>query len=133
MKTCFKCQKEKPLSEYYSHPKTADRHLNKCKSCTKSDVSRHYYRPDIYEANKEKERARNKVRTKDGFWKTKKYRDLAKYKARQMVNSRVQSGTLQRGVCEVCGRASAEGHHPDYNKPLEVIWLCLKHHREIHK
>ena len=34
-KTCFKCNTEKPLSDYYKHTKMGDGHLGKCKECTK--------------------------------------------------------------------------------------------------
>ena len=37
-----------------------------------------------------------------------------------------------RESCEVCFAEGAEGHHEDYGKPLEVVWLCKKHHAERH-
>ena len=41
---------------------------------------------------------------------------------------------LLRGPCHVCGATEGiDGHHTDYTKPLEVLWLCKVHHREMHK
>ena len=37
MKECFKCNKVKPLSDYYKHKAMSDGHLGKCKDCTKLD------------------------------------------------------------------------------------------------
>lgn len=51
---------------------------------------------------------------------------------RTAVRNAVRDGRLIRKPCEVCG-AAAETHHPDYSKPLEVMWLCLAHYRKWHK
>lgn len=52
--------------------------------------------------------------------------------ARQKVQKALASGDITRQACEVCGEPSAEAHHDDYTKPLEVRWLCKKHHTELH-
>lgn len=53
-------------------------------------------------------------------------------KARSIVNHSIRDGKIVRGLCEVCGANNAHAHHDDYNKPLEVRWLCPKHHMEWH-
>lgn len=53
--------------------------------------------------------------------------------ARQEVMKAVKRGDLQKNPCERCGERKVHGHHTDYSKPLQVIWLCVKHHNEAHK
>ena len=49
------------------------------------------------------------------------------------LSNAVAAGKVVRGLCEVCGSEKVDGHHDDYSKPLEVRWLCKKHHAEHHK
>jgi hypothetical protein len=52
--------------------------------------------------------------------------------ARAYLKVYIRRGKVKRQPCEVCGR-KAEAHHTDYSKPLEVRWLCTRHHRELHR
>jgi hypothetical protein len=62
-------------------------------------------------------------------------------RAQGMVEKAIKKGVLIRKPCEVCGefqtasdgRSLIHAHHADYNKPLDVMWLCQKHHHEWHK
>ena len=54
-------------------------------------------------------------------------------KAREIFNHYVRDKHIEKQHCEVCGNEKAEAHHCDYDKPLEVRWLCFKHHRKWHK
>jgi hypothetical protein len=51
--------------------------------------------------------------------------------ARRTVNNAIRDGRITRQNCH-CGQFG-EAHHPDYTKPLEVIWLCRKHHEDLHR
>ena len=54
-----------------------------------------------------------------------------KTRARVAVRNAVLSGALVKQRCQVCGDPNSEGHHEDYDKPLDVKWLCNYHHCEL--
>lgn len=76
----------------------------------------------------ERERKRQTALRKSGRFKHKET-------ARATVHRAVMSGQLiVPSVCSRCGGAARiHGHHPDYSKPLEVIWLCPVCHTDIHR
>ena len=62
--------------------------------------------------------------------------------AQNILEKAIEKGIVKRKIaCEKCGskpifkdgRTGIQAHHNDYNKPLEVIWLCQKCHHEWHK
>jgi hypothetical protein len=63
-------------------------------------------------------------------------RDRQKLNANKMVSDAVIKGNLIRPKqCSICGsdKYKIQGHHEDYSKPLEVIWVCTYCHSAIHK
>ncbi len=152
-KKCFKCGNIKDLDEYYKHPAMGDGHLNKCKTCTKMDSTkrrnekieecRAYDRergslPHRISARKEyvermkKEKLElwKKRRSETGKRYKKKHRE--KYLAKNKFLYHYKKGDIKKKNCIVCGSDKSEAHHPDYNYPLSVVWLCDKHHKEEH-
>lgn len=83
--------------------------------------------------------------------------EAEKVRARVMAQKAVRKGRLERRPCEwetevlaaadksvaaldagayseviVCGVEKTDAHHDDYRKPLDVRWLCRRHHRAAH-
>jgi len=58
---------------------------------------------------------------------------LEKRRAHWTVHNAIRDGRLMKEPCEVCGVEKTDAHHDDYSKPLEVRWLCRKHHGERHR
>lgn len=56
-----------------------------------------------------------------------------KHYARTYANTYLKRGKIEKLPCIVCGDNKVEMHHDNYNKPLEIKWLCRKHHMEHHK
>lgn len=142
MKACNKCDQLKDESEYYAKHST-------CKECVKERVRANraakleYYRErDRLRANKPKRVAARAayVKTANGRAKSDAAkaawasRNKHKRKAHHATNNAIRDGKLSRQPCEVCGATeNIEAHHDDYGKPLDVRWLCTKHHAQHHK
>lgn len=135
LKECFKCKTIKPLEEFYKHPMMADGHVNKCKECNKNDVTTHRNK------NLEKVRAYDRARAKiperikasvevNRAWRAEDSRRVVAHSA---VSRAIRNGLLVRMPCIRCGKEKSEAHHEDYDKPLEVMWLCTPCHKQRHK
>lgn len=52
---------------------------------------------------------------------------------RGATQAAVKAGLIVKMGCEVCRSVDVQAHHTDYGKPLEVRWLCVLHHSDLHK
>jgi len=60
--------------------------------------------------------------------------DVCKTKyATSAVVQAVKYDVIKKESCVVCGSLKSVGHHPNYGKLLEVIWLCQSHRVKEHK
>ena len=64
--------------------------------------------------------------------RVKNQEEREKVECRESTNRAIKAGILERQPCEVCGVDPADCHHADYGNPLNVVWLCKKHHAKEH-
>jgi hypothetical protein len=133
-KNCFKCLKNKSLDNFYKHAQMLDGHLNKCKECTKADTIKNrldkidYYRSYDMARASAPHRKTMAVEVNDK-WKA---QFPNRRKAQNLLSSAVKLQKIQKLPCIVCGVEKTEAHHPDYDRPLDVIWMCPPHHKQTH-
>ena len=122
------------LSKYYKHSRMKDGHLNICIDCTRKRVASHREKNIDRIRKYDRDRGKDPARIAAAVEYNRAYRKKNKLRTRahQMVSYHVRKGTLKRKPCEVCGKNRTEAHHPDYNYPLDVVWLCSVHHKEAH-
>lgn len=49
-----------------------------------------------------------------------------------LVSYAIRIGHLKKMPCIICGNRNSHAHHCDYDKPMDVMWLCSLHHAEWH-
>ena len=148
---CKKCETNKEADEFYSSVISKDGLTGECKECTKKRVRENRAaNAEYYKAfDKARGNLPHRVQARLEYAQTpqgKERHTLAKQnyrknhptrrKAVNAVNNAVRNGVLVKpNNCQSCGIEAKriEGHHCDYNKPLDVMWLCDPCHKEWHR
>ncbi len=143
MKACNSCKRMLPLTEYSRDSRLSDGHRNDCKECLKiirntpknKQREREWQRKQVakYAATRRKYRVLN--RDTDREYSRKSSRANRKQRnTHARIYCAIRRGQLIKPkYCQGCGAAGIiQGHHEDYNKPLDVIWLCPRCHKDKH-
>lgn len=141
---CAKCENEKEPTEFYANDRT-------CKECRKAKVRANrakkieYYReydrkranrPDRVEARKEYAQTDEGIAAGNRAKKRWTEKNKKKRWVANCVNNAIRDGALIKPKeCSKCRKTKCriEGHHNDYDRPLDVTWLCSACHRAWHK
>ena len=128
---CRKCEKSKQLYDFYLSTINKGGNIGECKCCVRSRVRlshqaihrRAYYTSDDFK----------RIHARGFQNYAKQY--PAKVNARQLVKKAIRHGDLVRPAnCECCNVSDVmiEAHHSNYDKPLDVNWLCKSCHCDWH-
>lgn len=123
MKVCTHCKSK----EY--HREWRKKNRLKCRAALKRYADK----------NPEKRKLQDKCRKKK---KEKIYQSIRrlrraanpkKIRAQEACRYAIRVGKIKRGSCVSCKSPKVVAHHNDYSKPLDIIWLCAKHHSAWHR
>lgn len=142
-KKCVDCGESNPTMFYKGVN-------NRCKEHHRARAAK--YRADNIDEVRKKDRERSllphRVEAREAYAKTAEGRNAhakanfawvernkLKRSAHIIVGNALRDKKLSKQPCEHadetgkrCGALKVEAHHDDYTKPLEVRWLCKKHH-----
>lgn len=114
-KTCSRCRNIFPTDQFYRSKGKHDGRDCYCRECRLEIQKGPRVRASLRRVS-----ARHRLRHPDREF------------ARQMLGRAVRAGRIKPKPCKHCGSLNVQAHHPDYSKPLDVVWLCRKHHYEHH-
>ena len=138
-KKCFKCKSEKPLKDFYKHPKTADGHLNKCKICTRKDSNSNYnLKKEKDPSFLESERKRTRERYYRLGYKN-KFKPSPERKRQIINNHKKKYPEKYKAKCASQSIKKKDSqnqlHHWSYNQRhwKDVIELSIEDHNYLHR
>lgn len=128
MIACVRCEAEKVAGDFYASDRT-------CKQCRRGMAKANRQATQEQRRVYEQKRSATPHRRAHLTRNTQRYRAANPQRAAAHIalNNAVRDGRVKKQACVVCGSAQAHGHHFDYSRPLDVVWLCTEHHAAHHK
>lgn len=149
-KTCYKCRQEKPAVEFTKNKTSPDGLSIYCRECSR-EYSRAWraahpgkaweyvreWRKANPERRREIERKYRSQFTPSERKQREKMRNAVRSTAWRRLREAIEEGRIHKpSRCEDCGVVfpveQIHGHHEDYTKPLNVIWVCRGCHQARH-
>ena len=143
MKDCGRCGKRKDASEFYVNRASEDGLTAMCRLCSAEYQKARRERLNASKPEGWKKKTEDKAsymkawhekhpgymtQAKRDWWN--KNRDRMRVK--DALRYAIRTGKVVKLPCQECGVQEVEAHHPDYSRPLDVVWLCKEHHMGIH-
>lgn len=113
-KRCSGCKLTLPIANFYANKSTRDGFGGECKTCHDARAKT--------DSGKE---------TRKRVARTQRAKHPEKERARTALRHAVRDGKITKEPCRYCGDLRSQGHHEDYSKPLDVIWVCDPCHKTI--
>lgn len=147
---CCRCKSVKPIADFATVRKRA---ITKCRRCDAERVrkartanveraralARRKYWADVDRSRREaRERAKTERSRKINCAAVRRYRKKhpARVRAQQLLRLAIKRGDIVRpSACQIAGCNRSDrlhAHHADYDRPLQVIFVCAEHHEHIH-
>jgi len=127
LKHCTWCKVDKEYTEFRHDKSRKGGFSNRCKTC--DNLNRLKYPERKGRSTKRYLQMKEKIKALNNEYK-KKYPE--RIKAHGIYRKALKQGLIVKKPCQECGNPKSMGHHEDYSKPLEVWWLCARHHRLWH-
>ncbi|GAG23980.1 unnamed protein product [marine sediment metagenome] len=152
MKKCTKCGVEKPIGEFHKDKSYGSGFKARCKkcvnACTKECAAKNpgltklrsdnYYKNNKEKINKRASKYRRSPEGRAVMSKINKKRaeEFPKqHKANALIGLEIKRGKVTRPEnCTAClKKCKPQAHHHDYDKPLDVIFMCAECHVNWHR
>lgn len=156
MKVCKTCKKTKRLSSFYKNHKGSQGVQSNCKKCC-DEYEKGYRKTKKYKDYQKKYREQHEEyraaysleyrrinkniiyerRKRKHYFENYKKNETGAIRKRRLcrikTNLFILTKKLKRLPCVICGNEKSDAHHYNYDSPLNIIWICRKHHAKLHK
>ena len=159
-KKCHKCNEVKSIAQFYKQKNGLYDRTGECKICRRKRTK--IWSDANKERKSEMEKIRCKTIDRSGYnkeWREKNpeyfkqyyvqnkeirlecnrrfwIKHPERYESYKIYSNARRLGKLMNpGQCQICGNKDRKihAHHFDYSKPLEVTWVCVNCHKDLHK